>query len=146
MAILIDTNVLLRSVQPSNPMHASAVRALENLMKREEALAVAIQNVAEFWIVATRPIVNSGLGFTIEEAREEMVKIDAFFQILSENAASYAAWKALIVAKRVSGVLVHDARLVAVMNTYSVTQIVTFNVTDFSRFSEIEAVHPEDWR
>ena len=75
MAILIDTNVLLRSVQPSNPMHASAVRALENLMKREEALAVAIQNVAECWNAATLPI-----------------------------------------------------------------------VTDFSRYSEIEAVHPEDWQ
>ena len=40
MPILIDTNVLLRSVQPSHPMHVGAVHALEVLMKREEALAV----------------------------------------------------------------------------------------------------------
>jgi hypothetical protein len=30
-------------------MHAVAVRALEVLMKREEPLAIAVQNVAEFW-------------------------------------------------------------------------------------------------
>jgi predicted nucleic acid-binding protein len=49
MAILIDTNILLRSVQPEHPMNASAVRALAILMEREERLVVSIQNIAEFW-------------------------------------------------------------------------------------------------
>ena len=144
MPILIDTNILLRSVQPSHPMHAGAVHALEVLMKREEALVIALQNVAEFWNAATRPIVHNGLGFTIEEAQEELARLEGFFRILTEDAASYAAWKTLLIANRVSGVLVHDARLVAVMKTYGIAQIVTFNVTDFARFSEIEAVHPDN--
>jgi predicted nucleic acid-binding protein len=78
MPILIDTNILLRSVQPSHPMHAGAVRALEVLMKREEALAVALQNVAEFWNAATRPAINNGLGFTIEECSVIRHLEDAF--------------------------------------------------------------------
>ena len=106
-------------------------------------MVLALQNVAEFWNVATRPIANNGLGFTIEEAHEELTRIEGFFEILSENAASYATLKALLTAKRVSGAQVHDARLVAVMKTYDVPQIVTFNVTDFARFTEIEAVHPD---
>src|ERR1035437_11092043 len=89
MPILIDTNILLRSVQPLHPMHAGAVHALEVLMKREEALVIALQNVAEFWNAATRPSINNGLGFTIEEAREALTKLEGFFQILTENAASY---------------------------------------------------------
>lgn len=38
MPILIDTNLLLRSIQPSHPMHTSAVRAIELLVEqvREE--------------------------------------------------------------------------------------------------------------
>jgi len=36
-------------------MHAVAVRALEVLMKKEEPLVIAFQNVAEFWNVVTRP-------------------------------------------------------------------------------------------
>lgn len=146
MPTLIDTNVLLRSVQPSHPMHASAVRALEVLLKRDEVLIVALQNVAEFWNVATRPAVNNGLGFTIEEVQEEVAKIESFFQILTENAASYATWKALLLAHRVSGVQVHDARLVAVMKTHGIAQIITFNVADFARYHEIEAVHPDKAR
>ncbi|HLM81172.1 MAG TPA: hypothetical protein VK302_11125, partial [Terriglobales bacterium] len=61
----------------------------------------------------------------------------------SENAASYALWKTLVIDNRVSGVQVHDARLVAVMRTHNIEQIMTFNVSDFTRFSEIEAIHPD---
>lgn len=144
MATLIDTNILLRSAQPSHSMHARAVRALEVLIQREEQLVIALQNVAEFWNVATRPVVSNGLGFTIEEARDELAKLERFFQILSESTASYEAWKALLIAHRVMGVQVHDTRLVSVMKANGVVRIVTFNVADFARFSEVEAVHPDD--
>ena len=69
MRYLVDTNVLLLAAQPSHPMNVLVARALKILMERDEALAVAIQNIAEFWNVATRPAKNNGLGFTIEEAQ-----------------------------------------------------------------------------
>ncbi len=144
MAAFIDTNILLRSAQPSHPMYAAAVRALEVSMKREEPLFTAVQNVAEFWNVATRPATLNGLGFTIEEAQAEVIRIESFFQILSENEESYARWKSLLVEHRISGVQVHDARLVAVMKVHGLTRIVTFNVTDFDRFPGIETVHPNE--
>jgi hypothetical protein len=53
MAILVDTNILLRSVQPDHPANATGVSALATLIEREEPLVVAIQNIAEFWNVAT---------------------------------------------------------------------------------------------
>jgi len=124
-------------------MHVAAVRAPELLMKREEPLFIAVQNVAEFWNAATRPAAVNGLGFTIEEAQVELVRIEAFFQILSENADSYTIWKSLLVERRVSGVQVHDARLAAVMKAHGIARIVTFNVSDFDRFPDIEAVHPD---
>jgi len=43
----------------------------------------------------------------------------------------------------VSGVQVHDARLVAVMKAYGIRGIVTFNPQDFTRFAEIEVIHPQ---
>ena len=44
----------------------------------------------------------------------------------------------------VLGVQVHDARLVAAMIAHNVTHILTFNVTDFARYTDegIEAVNP----
>ena len=78
-------------------------------MEREEALVVTVQNIAEFWSAATRPEANNGLGFTIEEARKELARIEGFFEIISENMDSYAAWKTLVISNRVSGVKIHDA-------------------------------------
>ena len=143
MPTLIDTNILLRSIQPEHPMHLSAVRALETLMKKEETLVVALQNIAEFWNAATRPANNNGLGLTIQEAQAELAKIGSFFQILTENAASYSAWKKPLTAQRVSGVQAHDARIASVTETYGVKRIVTFNVADFARYPNVEVVHPE---
>jgi len=143
MRILVDTNILLRAVQPSHPMHASAVHAMGILMERDEALVVTVQNIAEFWNAATRPAANNGLGFTIEETQEELARVEGFFEIISENMDSYAAWKTLVISNRVSGAKVHDARLAAVMKAYNISRIVTFNVGDFARFSGIEAVHSD---
>ena len=60
-------------------MHAVALAAMENLMKKEEPLVITIQNVAEFWNVATRPVRNNGLGFTIEEAKTSLARLEGFF-------------------------------------------------------------------
>jgi predicted nucleic acid-binding protein len=144
MPTLIDTNILLRSVQPSHSMHAVALAALENLMKKDELLVITIQNVAEFWNVATRPEKSNGLGFTIEEAQNSLARLEGFFQILSEDATSYATWKTMLTDRRISGAEVHDARLAAVMRVHGIARIVTFNVSDFVRFREIEAVHPDN--
>jgi predicted nucleic acid-binding protein len=146
MAILIDTNLLLRAVQPTHPMRASAVRALTTLMEREEPLMVSIQNIAEFWRVATRPESNNGLGFSAEETRDEVSRLEGFFDVVYENANSYAAWKALVTDYRVNGLQVHDARLVAVMKAYGIRQIVTFNDKDFRGYSGIEVLHPDSIR
>ena len=104
---------------------------------------VSIQNVAEFWNTATRPESKNGLGLPIEEVREEMSKLEGFFEVLHETEASYAAWKSVVIRNRVTGVQVHDARLVAVMKTAGIRQIVTFNIGDFKRYEGIEAIHPD---
>jgi predicted nucleic acid-binding protein len=43
----------------------------------------------------------------------------------------------------VSGVQVYDARLAAVMHVHGINLILTLNVTDFSRFEGLIALHPE---
>lgn len=46
------------------------------------------------------------------------------------------------IAHNVSGVQVHDARLVAAMRVHGVSRILTFNDKDFTRYADIEVVHP----
>jgi len=53
MSYLVDTNVLLRSVQKSHPMQSEAVRAINLLLRNPEAVSVIPQNLIEFWAVET---------------------------------------------------------------------------------------------
>ncbi len=50
----------------------------------------------------------------------------------------------LVVAHSVSGVRVHDARIVAAMNGYGISSLLTFNGPDFTRYPGIRVVHPND--
>lgn len=53
-------------------------------------------------------------------------------------------WRQLVLAIGVSGVQVHDARLVAIMQVYQVPCLLTFHVEDFVRYPNISPVHPKD--
>ncbi|GAA6616251.1 hypothetical protein [Scytonema sp. NUACC26] len=77
MSYLVDTNVLLRSVQETHSMHKSSVQAVRILLK-----------------------------FTGNPS--------------------------------------HDARLVAAMIAHNLTNLLTFNTSDFRRFSEITAIAPHN--
>lgn len=140
--ILVDTNVWLRSVQPTHPLHQVAVDTVAALIAADESLVVTPQIVAEFWNVATRPVAANGLGLSTDETRQQLSRLEGFFSVLAESAEVYAEWKRLVVTHDVQGVKVHDARLVAAMNVYGIRRIVTFNIDDFKRYESIEASRP----
>jgi predicted nucleic acid-binding protein len=141
VSILLDSNVLLRRTQSSHPSHGVAVDAVSRLLAAGEAVHFTLQNIAEFWNVATRPARHNGLGFPASVALAEVEKIEAAFELLPDTPPLYAAWKELVVRHGVVGVKVHDARLVAAMNVHGVRRLLTFNASDFTRY-DIEVVQP----
>jgi predicted nucleic acid-binding protein len=142
VAYLVDTNVLVRLAVPADTRHLSARRAVEAL--EEEGLYAASQNFVEFWNVATRPIENNGLGQTTAVADQVLRRLEQAFSRLPEPAEIYERWRELVVRFGVSGVKVHDARLVAFMLAHGIVRILTFNADDFRRYEVlgIRAVDP----
>ena len=97
MSILVDTNVLLRRTQPDHPHHTAAVQSVAHLLETGEPVYYALQNIAEFWNVATRPIASNGLGFSPALALEEVGKIEQALMLLPEAPAIYGEWKRLVI-------------------------------------------------
>lgn len=58
MAYLLDTNVLLRLAERTHPLQPVVRDALRSLRASGEELFFTLQNLAEFWSVATRPAVD----------------------------------------------------------------------------------------
>ncbi|KAF3887600.1 MULTISPECIES: type II toxin-antitoxin system VapC family toxin [Nostocales] len=142
MAFLVDTNLLLRSVEPSHPMYGDASNAIATLLLQGEQLCIVPQNLIEFWNVYTRPVERNGLGHSAAEAEVEIKRLKAFFPLLLDTEVIYQEWEKLVVAYAVKGINVHDARLVAAILVHGLTHILTFNTEDFTRYSEIITVHP----
>ena len=142
MRVLVDTNILLRSAQPSHPLCPQATQAVSKLLRQKHSVFFCSQNIAEFWNVATRPINNNGLGMSTDEVLKEVNSIERLLTLLPDVPGIYAEWKRLVARHNVQGVKVYDTRLVALMTLYSVDSILTFNLSDFKRYSTIATLDP----
>lgn len=144
MIYLADTNVLLRFSRHDDPRYQIVQDIVHKLGAEAHQLRTTSQNFAEFWNVATRPANQNGFGHTIFETEQLLLGLEKFFRLLPDSPDVYPEWKRLVVKYDVSGVQVHDARLVAAMIAHNVKHILTFNVTDFQRYTDegIEVVNP----
>ncbi len=142
MRVLTDTNILLRSAQPSHPLCSEATHAVSRLLRQKESVFFCSQNITEFWNVATRPAGANGLGMSVDEVLREINSIETLITLLPDIPGIYAEWKRIVARHNVQGVKVYDARLVAIMTVYSVDSVLTFNAADFKRYSNVTALHP----
>ncbi len=113
MRILIDTNVLLRSVEPGHLHYQNSVDAIDILRRSGHELAIVPQVLYEFWSVATRPLVNNGLGMSPADAHTEIAAIRKLFRLLRDERGLYSIWEQLVLSFGVKGKQAHDARLAA---------------------------------
>jgi predicted nucleic acid-binding protein len=139
---LIDSNILLRWVKPDERDYPLVVAALDAILRDGGALCYTSQNVAEFWNACTRPLHQNGFGLSPQETDRRARAFENKLQLLPDSVAIHYEWRGLLVSHSVSGVQVHDARLVAAMRVHGIQRILTFNERDFARFADIQAVHP----
>ena len=118
-------------------MYIDVSRAVSMLFDRGDELHVIGQNLIEFWAVATRSINENGLGLTVTEAALELKKLETTFTVLPDSADVLPLWEELVVRHLVRGKQSHDARLVAAMNVYNLTHLLTFNTTTSSVTTEL---------
>ncbi|MCA9239979.1 MAG: hypothetical protein KDA37_07260, partial [Planctomycetales bacterium] len=102
------------------------------------------QNLYDFWKIATRQIKVNGFGFSVDDTSAKLsLLVPPHFLLLQDERAILSRWRRLVETYKVTGKPAHDARLVAAMLRHGLTHLLTFNTTDFSRYTEIEAVDPE---
>jgi predicted nucleic acid-binding protein len=134
--ILLDTNLLIRMTRSHDPQAGVARAAVQALVERGEQLIVVPQNLYEFWAVATRrpgaaPVGQNGLGMSTAQAGQWLRFFQRRFAFLPDHERLSQLWLALVEAHQVAGFRAHDVRLVAAMQSYGITRLLTFNAADF---------------
>jgi predicted nucleic acid-binding protein len=143
MLILVDTNVLLRVVEPGHPHHPQALAAIRQLRGAEHELCIVPQVHYELWVAATRPVQQNGLGLPSADAVSLLQRCGPpWFRLLRDERSIYERWRELVESHGVLGKQAHDARLVAAMLRHGVEFLLTFNTTDFQRFSSVKLIDP----
>lgn len=144
MSVLVDTNLLSRIADPNNPQNSVAAESVKRLLAKGETLCVVPQNIYEFWVVATRPLANNGLGMTTQQAKTKLDELLLVLEMLPDTSAVFPEWMRLVVELDCKGKPAHDARLVAAMSVHDVKQILTFNSRDFTRYRGIAVLDPQE--
>ncbi|MSV29056.1 MAG: PIN domain-containing protein [Bryobacterales bacterium] len=145
--IAVDTNVLVGAIQTFDPqLRTTARHAVKTLYRQGEQLLCFPQNLVEFWNASTRPATANGLGFTPAQAARYVDRFQSLLRLLPDTPEIFPAWRKLVLEHHVSGIKVHDARIVAAMTIHHVRKILSFDRDDFKRYTSISVVHPAEIR
>lgn len=144
MSVLVDTNLLIRIAEPDHPNNSIAAAAVNWFLARGEIAHLLPQNAYEFWVVATRPVANNGLGMNTGTAAAKLEGLLRTLILLPDLPEIFPRWQRLVRDNDCKGKMAHDVRLVAGMMVHRVPRILTFNKQDFVRFSQIQVVAPDD--
>jgi predicted nucleic acid-binding protein len=143
MRFLVDTNVLCRVAEIGHPHHEVATAALLTLQRNNHELCIVPQIAYEYWVVATRPLKENGLGMSTGAVDNSVSEWRGRFTLLRDERLSFEFWRGLVSAFNVVGKPAHDERLVAAMLRHGITELLTFNSTDFSRYTQINVHTPQ---
>jgi predicted nucleic acid-binding protein len=133
--ILIDTNIVLRSKQINSIHYELVTNKLIELISSGEELLICPQVIYEFYVVATRPVEQNGLGLLYNTAITEIENLLETYQMPGENENVFLNWQQLIRDYKVVGKNAHDAKIVAFMISNNISKLYTLNRKDFVRFT-----------
>ncbi len=125
MAVLTDTNILLRLLQLIILIAAMSLRKI-------------------LWSSGVWPrghANENGLGLTTRHAAYELDQIRRLWTLVPETPIAQE-WETIVKRHGISGKNTHDARLVAAMHVNGIQSILTFNARDFVRYPDITVLEP----
>ena len=134
--VLLDTNVLIYAIDQRSDFHQPSQHFIDTYPGK---LFTSSKNLSEYISAGTR---GSNPIFTIEEALQDTEDFRRFLTVLYPNEDSFSLFRNLIDQYSVRGKRVHDVEIAAIALANGITQIATFNTSDFAGITEITVVTP----
>jgi len=140
--IAVDTNILVYAHRSDSPWHQAASRQLRELAEGTAAWSVPWPCVHEFLAIVTHPRIYKP-PTPVDGA---VAQVDAWLEspslvLIGEAESHWHVLRDLLLAGKVSGPPVHDARIAALCATHGVRTLWTAD-RDFSRFPALMTINP----
>ena len=138
----VDTNVLVYTGRVEPPEHAAAQRVLQDLATGSELWVLPWPCVYEFLRVVTHPRVFYPPTPIMEAWAEVEVLLDSPSAVpIAEGARHREILRDLLHAVPLTGNVLHDAHIAALLIEHGVDEIITAD-EDFRRFPGLKVTNP----
>lgn len=138
----VDTNILVYAHRAEMPFHPAAERCIRELAEGPAAWAIPWPCLHEFLAIATNP----RLFRTPSPMPAAMAQVDAWIEspslvLLGETPGHWAVLKQTVQAAKVTGAMIHDARIAAICRQHGVSLLLSAD-RDFTRFAGLKTTNP----
>lgn len=131
--VFCDTNVVIRLNVAETPEHEQVKAAISVLLANQNTLWISRQVLREFCVVLTRPQTFPVPPRPADVAARART-LARLFQVIDETQLVSDNLFTLLETIPLGGKQVHDANVVAAMQTQSIQHLFTLNPIDFARF------------
>lgn len=140
--IAVDTNILIYAHRAESPWHERAAAVVTELAEGRGAWAIPWPCLHEFLAIVTHPRIfdpPTPLPRALDQVEAWLASPS--LTVVGESSSHWAQLRALLEAGKVSGPMVHDARIAALCLEHGVRELFSAD-RDFSRFHELTLRNP----
>ena len=140
--IAVDTNILVYAHREDSEWHQTAYRRVAELAEGRAEWAIPWPCIHEFLAIVT----HSKIFMPPTPLARALGQVDAWAEtpsliFLAESQVHWERLRGLLLAGKVTGPRVHDARVAALCLQHGVRQLWSAD-RDFGRFSDVTVVNP----
>jgi hypothetical protein len=140
--IAVDTNILVYAHREDSEWHQAAYQRLAVLAEGRAAWAIPWPCIHEFLAIVTHPKIFK----PPTPLARALGQVDAWIEspslvLLAESQVHWERLRSLLLAGKVAGPKVHDARIAALCLQHGVKQLWSAD-RDFGRFSAVTVTNP----
>jgi len=140
--IAVDTNILVYAHRRDSPFHDAAAGRVREIAEGAQPWAIPWPCLHEFFSIATHPRVYDPPSTTGQACDQIAAWLESpALVLIGEGSTHWATLRKLVTDGKVTGPLVHDARIAALCLAHGVTELRTIN-RDFSRFPALKTRNP----
>ncbi len=140
--IAVDSNILVYAHREDSEWHTSAYAKLAELAEGRAAWGIPWPCVHEFLAIVTHPRIYAPatpLALAIDQVEAWIASPSVV--LLAESEAHWPVLREALVAGKISGARVHDARVAALCLQHGVKQLWSAD-RDFGRFPDLTVINP----
>lgn len=141
LAVFVDVNVLIYAALSNSAFHQIARERLISFAGSNKILCISNQVIREYLSGMSRTLLNARQYDPTLLANDVSI-MQRQYTVLEETIITRQNLLNLLGRFTTGGKQVHDANIVATMQQYGISQLLTNNVDDFKRFDSLITLIP----